>query len=91
MNREIPKNVDAEQSVIGSMFLTEKALKKALENLQIESFYLDSHKKIFECILNLDKSGKSVDLTTVSEELNNKNWLKLTKFWLIYAIMLNEG
>ena len=75
MNREIPKNVDAEQSVIGSMFLTEKALKKALENLQIESFYLDSHKKIFECILNLDKSGKSVDLTTVSEELNNKNWL----------------
>ena len=75
MNRDIPKNIDAEQSVIGSMFLTLKALKKALENLQIDSFYLDSHKKIFECMLSLDKNGKSVDLTTVAEELNNRGWL----------------
>ena len=75
MNKEIPKNIDAEQSVIGSMFLTQKALKKALENLQVDSFYLDSHKKIFECMLTLDKENKSVDLTTVSEQLNNRGWL----------------
>ena len=35
MNREIPHNIDAEQSVLGSMFLTKKALQKALELLQI--------------------------------------------------------
>ena len=75
MNKEIPKNIDAEQSVIGSMFLTKKALEKVLENLREDSFYLDSHKKIFSCVYELDSNGKPVDLTTVVEELNNRNWL----------------
>ena len=76
MNKEIPKNIDAEQSVIGSMFLTKKAMQKVLENLKEDSFYLDSHKKIFTCINDLDSKGKPVDLTTVTEELNNRDWLK---------------
>ena len=75
MNKEIPKNIDAEQSVIGSMFLTKKAMQKVLENLKEDSFYLASHKKIFSCIYELDSKGKPVDLTTVVEELNNRNWL----------------
>ena len=76
MNKEVPKNIDAEQSVIGSMFLTKKALEKGLENLSEESFYLDSHKKIFASIEELYNSNKSVDLTTVVEVLNNHGWLK---------------
>ena len=76
MNKEIPKNIDAEQSVIGSMFLTKKALEKGLENLSEESFYLDSHKKIFASIEELYNNNKSVDLTTVAEVLNNHGWLK---------------
>ena len=76
MNKEIPKNIDAEQSVIGSMFLTKKALEKGLENLNEESFYLDSHKKIFASIQELYNNNKSVDLTTVVEALNNHGWLK---------------
>ena len=75
MNKEIPKNIDAEQSVIGSMFLTKKALDKVLENLCEDSFYLDSHKKIFSCINELNNNGKSVDLTTVVDVLNNHGWL----------------
>ena len=76
MNKEIPKNIDAEQSVIGSMFLTKKALEKGLENLNEESFYLDSHKKIFAAIQELYNNNKSIDLTTVVEVLNIHGWLK---------------
>lgn len=76
MNREIPHNIDAEQSVLGAMFLTKKALQKALELLDGSEFYLDSHSKIFECIKSLDARGCVVDLTTVADELNNRNWLK---------------
>ena len=76
MNREIPHNIDAEQSVLGAMFLTKKALQKALELLDGSEFYLDNHSKIFECIKNIDAKGSIVDITTVAEELNNKNWLK---------------
>ena len=76
MNREIPRNIDAEQSVLGSMFLSKKALSKALELLSPEMFYLDSHSKIFECIKTLEGNNQVVDLTTVAEELNKRKWLK---------------
>ena len=76
MNREIPHNIDAEQSVLGAMFLTKKALQKALELLNGSKFYLDNHAKIFECIKEIDAKGSVVDLTTVADELNNRNWLK---------------
>ena len=76
MNREVPHNIDAEQSLLGSMFLSKKALQKALELMSGEEFYLDSHSKIYQCIKDLDSKGKVVDLTTVADELNNRNWLK---------------
>ena len=75
-NKVIPHNTDAEQSVLGSMFISKKALQKGLEILNEEIFYLDSHSKIFTAMKNLDINGKNVDLTTVSEELNNRGWLK---------------
>ena len=74
--RTIPHNIDAEQSVIGSMFLTKKALQKSLEMLVPEDFYLDSHNKIFTCIKSIDDQKRPVDLTTVAEELSIKGWLK---------------
>lgn len=74
--KTIPHNIEAEQSVIGSMFLTKKALQKGLELLVAEDFYLDSHVKIFTCIKALDDAKRPVDLTTISEELNNRGWLK---------------
>ena len=43
MNREVPHNIDAEQSLLGSMFLSKKALQKALELMSGEEFYLDNH------------------------------------------------
>ena len=76
MNREVPHNIDAEQSLLGSMFLSKKALQKALELLSGEEFYLDNHSKIYECIKDLDSKGKVIDITTVADELNNRNWLK---------------
>ena len=76
MNREIPHNIDAEQSVLGAMFLTKKALQKALELLDGSEFYSDNHAKIFECMKNLEAKGSIVDITTVADELSNKNWLK---------------
>jgi len=76
MNREIPHNIDAEQSVLGAMFLTKKALQKALELLDGSEFYSDNHAKIFECIKNLDAKGSIIDITTVADELSNRNWLK---------------
>lgn len=74
-NRVIPHNINAEQSVLGSMFLTKKALEKGMEVLSDDLFYLDSHSKIFTAMKEVHNKGFSVDLTTVVDELNNRNWL----------------
>ncbi len=76
MNREIPRNIDAEQSVLGAMFLTKKALQKALELLDGSEFSEDNNKKIFRCIKNVDARASIVDITTVADEINNNGGLK---------------
>ena len=74
--KTMPHNIDAEKSVLGSMFLSKYALQKALEALNKELFYLDAHSKIFETIKSLREKNISIDMTTVTEELENKKQLK---------------
>ena len=74
--RVMPHNIEAEQSVLGSMFLSKYALQKAVESLTKDVFYLDSHAKIFEVIADLAEKGSSIDLTTVAAELDNRKLLK---------------
>ena len=71
MNKEIPKNIDAEQSVIGSMFLTKKALDKVLENLHEDSFYLDSHKKIFIAVSELYNNKLYIQGVSIPMKISN--------------------
>ncbi len=72
----IPHSIEAEQSVLGSMFLSKYALQKALEELNKDLFYLESHGKIFEVINDLYESGSAIDVTTVTSELDKRNLLK---------------
>ena len=65
----LPHNIDAEKSVLGSMFLSKYAQQKALESLSKDLFYLDANAKIFEAIKELKEKLISIDLTTVTEEL----------------------
>ena len=74
--KEIPSNMIAEQSVLGSMFLSTFALQKACDELQPESFYYDNNKKIFSVFQELHKKGIPLDATTVTSELKNQNILK---------------
>ena len=73
--KEIPHSLEAEQAVLGSMFLTRYALQKALESLNETLFYLDSHSKIFTVIHDLSENNKPNDMMTVSEELKKRKWL----------------
>ncbi|MBQ7140844.1 MAG: replicative DNA helicase [Bacilli bacterium] len=73
--RVLPHNIEAEQSVIGSMFLSKYAINRATEELYPELFYLDSHAKMFEVIKELADQKNPIDLTTVIEALNSKKYL----------------
>lgn len=74
--RELPRNVEAEQSVLGAMFLSKNAAQRAVESLEKELFYSNVHSKIFECLKNLTERKIPIDITTVTSELENKKILK---------------
>ena len=73
--KTLPNNIEAEQSVLGSMFLTKYALEKACETLTRDSFYNSNNGKIFEIMKNMLDKKIPVDLTTITNELKQKNIL----------------
>ncbi len=73
--KNIPNDIIAEQSVLGSMFLTKYALDRACESLKEESFYLNSHQKIFKTIKEIADKKIPLDLTILTSELKQKNIL----------------
>jgi replicative DNA helicase len=64
-----PQNIEAEQAVLGAIFLEPSSLTLASEILIPEDFYRAAHQKIFNAMLKLNDEGKAVDLITVTEEL----------------------
>ncbi|NPV42586.1 MAG: replicative DNA helicase [Firmicutes bacterium] len=76
LQRVPPQNIEAEQSVLGAMLLEKEAILSASEILKGEDFYKESHKKIFEVIIDLYDKNEPVDLITVSEELRKRNALE---------------
>ncbi len=72
----MPHNLEAEQSVLGAMFLSKLAIQKSVENLTKDMFYSDSNGRIFSAIQDLDEMGSSIDITTVMAELDKRKELK---------------
>lgn len=71
-----PYNLEAEQSVLGSMLLSKDAIFVAEERLKPDDFYKDSHRRIFEVIIKLNEDREPVDLITVSEVLRSNKILE---------------
>ena len=75
-DKMMPHSIEAEQSVLGSMFLSKYAIEKAMEDLDKSIFYLDSHAKIFEVLCDLKDQNRPIDITTVTAELEKRELLK---------------
>ena len=71
----MPSNVEVEKCVIGSMFLSDQACKKCIENLSSDLFYLVSHQKIFDVVKTLSEGNKKIDVALVTSELDKRNIL----------------
>lgn len=76
IGRVPPHNNEAEQSVIGAIFLEPQALITAAEVLLPDDFYRVAHQKIFDTMLILSDKGQAIDVVTVTEELSAKKQLE---------------
>ncbi|MED3661632.1 replicative DNA helicase [Ureibacillus sp. FSL K6-8385] len=76
IDRVPPHNHEAEQSVLGAIFLDPQALITASEILVPEDFYRIAHQKIFQTMLDLNDKGSAIDVVTVTEELSARKELE---------------
>ena len=74
-DRVPPHNLEAEESVLGSMMLSPEAIASVVEILNAEDFYRGAHRRIYETLLALYARGEPVDAITTVEELKRRQWL----------------
>lgn len=70
-DRTPPHNIEAEQSVIGAIFLAPQSFSTASELLMAEDFYRASHQRIFAAMMKLSDRGEPIDVVTVTTYLSN--------------------
>ncbi len=68
-NRVPPQNLEAEQSVLGSLMLDKDAVIKVADLIASEDFYDNKHSIIYQAILKLYDERSSIDVLTVSNKL----------------------
>ncbi len=68
-----PQDLDAEESVIGSILIEPISLIKISDFLHPEDFFADSNAKIYAAISALFQAHKPIDIITVSNALAEKN------------------
>jgi replicative DNA helicase len=66
-----PHNLEAEESVIGAILLSDRALYGLVieEGLRADDFYREQHRIVYQAILDLYDESRGVDTLTVTEHL----------------------
>ena len=67
-----PSVIEAEESLIGAMLLSQEAVSVAYETVQAEDFYRPLHGQIFSAIIALAHAGEPVDYVTVQAKLQER-------------------
>ena len=72
IKRIMPHSLEAEQSVIGSMFIDAEAIAAATEQISGEDFYNRQYGVVFDTIVELNNEGKPIDFVTLQDRLRSK-------------------
>ncbi|WP_010630821.1 replicative DNA helicase [Sporolactobacillus vineae] len=75
-DRTPPYNTEAEQAVLGAVFLEPSAVITASEQLIPEDFYRTSHQLIFAVMVQLFDRNEPVDVVTVTNALQSSRHLE---------------
>lgn len=71
-----PQNIEAEQSILGSLMLDQEAVVSIADFLLPEDFYKSDHQIIYETILNLYEEREPIDVLSISNKLEENKKLE---------------
>lgn len=75
-DRTPPQDLEAEQSVLGSMMLSKDAIVDVTEEIDGSDYYKPAHETIHNVIVDLSGRGEPVDAVTVAAELQKRGDLQ---------------
>lgn len=79
----LPHSIEAEKAVLGAVLSDAESLVLIEGMLESKHFFLDSHQKIFDSILELSQAGERADIVTVAEKLRQNKVRDLGPAYLI--------
>ncbi|MBT5338697.1 replicative DNA helicase [Candidatus Falkowbacteria bacterium] len=71
-----PQNLEAEQSLLGSLLLDKHALDKIADIIDPDDFYKEAHRYIYEGMVDIYSRQEPIDLLTITNLLEERNHLK---------------
>ncbi|MDZ7836175.1 MAG: replicative DNA helicase [Alkalibacterium sp.] len=71
-----PQNIEAEQSVLGSILLDPEAIIPAMEFVEANDFYRRAHQLIFQSMVELNEKNEAIDVITIANNLESKDQLE---------------
>ncbi len=74
-SRVPPQNLEAEQSVLGSILLKDNVFGNVLEIIQPEDFYSPAHRIIYDSMITLFEKNDPHDIITLTNHLKDQNRL----------------
>jgi len=90
LERGMPASLDAERSILGAVLLDNDVYPQAAESLKAEDFSLDSHRRIYMRMTDLNSTGRPVDIITLTEELGRHKEVESVG-GVAYISSLTEG
>ena len=70
-----PQSLDSEMSVLGAVFIDNECLRKIAGLIDIDDFYREAHRKIFQAMTRHRKQGQPIDFVSLSQSLQERNEL----------------
>lgn len=71
-----PQSLEAEQAVLGAVFLNSDALADAMEYVEAKDFFRRAHQLIFQTMVDLNDAGEGIDVLTVQNKLAETSQLE---------------
>lgn len=76
-DREPPRNLEAERSLLGSILLEPDRLPEVIPLVSVTDFFRDAHQYVYQAILDLYDAGTPVDVITLADILGAQGRFEL--------------
>lgn len=68
----MPYNLEAEQSVLGSILIDQECMELVVSEINADAFYLPQHREIFSAMMLMYTNSKAIDPVIIADALTKK-------------------